>query len=89
MRDVPSSEFRITYARLTEPVNVTALGRSIGTWYPAGTGAAEETVVKEPIPETDLLARALEARANPPAPTVLSVPKPVKRGKLPDLTKRA
>ncbi len=32
-----SVEFRKHYARLTEPVVVTALGRAIGTWYPAGS----------------------------------------------------
>lgn len=37
MRRVPSSEFRVTYARLTEPVDVTVLDRVIGRWLPATT----------------------------------------------------
>jgi hypothetical protein len=39
MRRVPSSEFRVTFPRIEEPVVVTALGRAIGEWYPVGTQA--------------------------------------------------
>ena len=34
MKQLPSPEFRKTYPRLTEPVEVTALGRVIGTYWP-------------------------------------------------------
>ena len=35
MKTLPSHEFRIVYAKLTEPTDVTAYGRLIGTWLPA------------------------------------------------------
>lgn len=34
MKQLTSPEFRKSYPRLTEPVEVTALGRVIGTFYP-------------------------------------------------------
>ena len=37
MRQITSPEFRKTYPRLTEPVEVTALGRVIGTYWPTGS----------------------------------------------------
>jgi hypothetical protein len=36
METLPSSEFRKTYASLTEPTSVTVDGRPLGTFYPAG-----------------------------------------------------
>lgn len=35
-KQMPSTEFRISFGRLEEPVDVTVLGRVIGHWYPAG-----------------------------------------------------
>lgn len=37
MKQLPSPEFRKSYPRLQEPVEVTALGRVIGTYTPVGT----------------------------------------------------
>lgn len=37
MKTIPSSEFRRTYAGVTEPVVVTVNGHPIGTWTPAVT----------------------------------------------------
>ena len=37
MERITSTEFQKAYPRLTEPTEVTALGRVIGTWYPFGT----------------------------------------------------
>jgi hypothetical protein len=34
LKTVPSTEFRKTYPRLTEPVVVTVQGHPIGTWTP-------------------------------------------------------
>jgi hypothetical protein len=34
MNELPSTEFRKTFARLREPVTVTVNGHPIGTWYP-------------------------------------------------------
>ena len=34
VKRVPSSEFRVTYVRATEPIAVTVLGRVIGYWIP-------------------------------------------------------
>jgi hypothetical protein len=35
MKQVASAEFRVRYARLAEPVEVTVNGRVIGRWTPA------------------------------------------------------
>ena len=37
MTTLPSAQFRKTYASLAEPATVTADGRPLGTFYPAGT----------------------------------------------------
>lgn len=36
MKTLPSVEFRKTYASLREPTSVTADGKPLGTFYPAG-----------------------------------------------------
>lgn len=36
MKQVSSADFRKLYARENEPVEVTAYGKVIGTWYPTG-----------------------------------------------------
>lgn len=35
MKQLTSADFRKTYARESEPVEVTAYGKVIGTWFPA------------------------------------------------------
>lgn len=45
-----SAEFRKTYSKLTEPTEVRANGRLVGTWYPAGTGPSPAPAIK-PIGE--------------------------------------
>lgn len=37
MKSLTSSEFRLLYARQTVPIEVTAYGKVVGTWYPYGT----------------------------------------------------
>jgi hypothetical protein len=34
MKTMPSSEFRVKYANLTEPTVVTVMGHEIGEWIP-------------------------------------------------------
>jgi hypothetical protein len=36
MDTISSAEFRKRYAKLTQPTNVTVLGRVIGAWIPVG-----------------------------------------------------
>lgn len=43
MKQITSADFRKEYPRLTEPHEVTALGRVIGRWLP---GAADAVVAK-------------------------------------------
>ena len=71
MRQLPSPEFRKSYPRLTEPVEVTALGRVIGRWVPAfivevtdrvldlGESKARPTSVKVPQAERDRILRRI------------------------------
>ena len=55
-RQIPSTEFRVTYHVLTEPVEVTVLGRVIGRYIPTEFGRywepAEEWVSATPRPFT-------------------------------------
>jgi hypothetical protein len=37
MDTISSAEFRKRYAKLTQPTEVTVLGRLVGVWLPAGT----------------------------------------------------
>lgn len=43
MRQITSAEFRKAYPTLTEPVEVTALGRKIGAYYPSGEAPSSAT----------------------------------------------
>jgi hypothetical protein len=36
MKQISSADFRRTYSRESGPIEVTAYGKVIGTWYPAG-----------------------------------------------------
>lgn len=45
MKQLSSAEFRKAYTAQTEPVEVTAYGKLMGTWYPAGA--------EIPAPTTD------------------------------------
>lgn len=49
MERITSTEFQKAYPRLSEPHEVTALGRVIGTWYPQGTLPGAPPPVLEPI----------------------------------------
>jgi hypothetical protein len=47
MTTLPSSQFKMQYAKLTEPTTVTVNGHPIGTWTPTGvvdSGANWETL---------------------------------------------
>lgn len=46
MKQITSSEFQKTYARLDEAVQVTVHGRVIGTWVP-GDPAQKATAVRD------------------------------------------
>lgn len=72
MKRVPSSEFRVTFAREAEPVAVTVLGRVIGYWVPGGileTELGGESFIRLPRPAAGVV--------EPPSP---SVPEPVAAG---------
>lgn len=56
-----SPEFRKRYPRLTQPVVVTALGRVIGEWFPAGT---EPLVASPAVAERRKDLRAAEMTAS-------------------------
>ncbi|HEX5016482.1 MAG TPA: hypothetical protein VFX15_02720 [Actinomycetes bacterium] len=49
MKQITSTEFQKAYPRLTEPHEVTVLGRPIGRWVPI-TARLEETSFVEPTP---------------------------------------
>ena len=67
MKTITSTAFQKAYPRLAEPHQVTALGRLIGTWYPAGTN---RSVTVADIPTT---------RAEPVRLEFNPVPKPGKK----------
>lgn len=58
MKQLTSADFRKFYAREAEPVEVTAYGKVIGTWYPYGSelpapvDASEQPPAAEAAPET-------------------------------------
>jgi len=62
MKNIPSSEFRVSYAALTEPVEVTANRRLLGTWYPAGmdTKVHYEDLAKRDAPPVTIDSFAAE-----------------------------
>ena len=49
-RQIPSTEFRVTYHSLDEPVDVTVLGRVIGRYIPSPHGRYWEPVEEPPPP---------------------------------------
>jgi hypothetical protein len=53
MKQIGSADFRKGYASQTEPVEVTAYGHVIGTWYPSGAELPASTTDVEgtPLPE--------------------------------------
>lgn len=54
MKQLPSPEFRKTYPRLTEPVEVTALGRMIGTYIPRGCAVTNDPNVNIVVTPADV-----------------------------------
>lgn len=58
---VPSTEFRVVFGRLTEPVTVTVQGRAIGVWSPLGQGIGQESSVVQSIPAATIQAGPAEA----------------------------
>lgn len=61
MDTLPSAAFRKSFARLTEPVTVTANGHSIGMWLPQGSTLPVNVIPKVTItasPTYEALARA-------------------------------
>jgi hypothetical protein len=59
MNEMPSAEFRKTYAKLTDPTVVTVNGHRLGTWIPFGSasmavdlppGYREADPREEPVP---------------------------------------
>ena len=63
-KKIPSSDFRATYSSLSEPVDVTVLGRVIGRWYPLGWIPDVETplLISGYKVEIERLKRELAAR---------------------------
>jgi hypothetical protein len=77
VKRLSSSEFRLVYSRESEPIEVTAYDRVIGTWYPAGTDlsvgeSGSETSV-EAAPEVRFTIRP----AHGPRPEMVGVTKRV------------
>jgi hypothetical protein len=68
MQKLASAQFRTSYVVLTEPTEVHAGRRTLGTWYPAGT---------EPTSAPKAPATAPEAPK--PAPTTAPKPAPKAR----------
>ncbi len=68
MKQLSSADFRKTYARESEPIEVTAYGKVIGTWFPAGAEIPAPSETPAPAPE---------AEATPEAPARFSI-RPVK-----------
>lgn len=52
MKQLTSAEFRRDYTHADKPIEVTAWGKVIGTWYPAGTepDAPAEVVANDAAP---------------------------------------
>ena len=51
MQKLASAQFRINYIILTEPTEVHAGRRVLGTWYPAGTEPTRAPKATAPSPE--------------------------------------
>lgn len=65
MKSIPSSEFRKTYANLTEPTIVTVLGHDIGEWIPY----RGQPVAAEPTGSADAVIQRVGSFGSPkPAP---------------------
>jgi hypothetical protein len=86
LNTIPSTQFRVVYAKLTEPTRVEAYGRSLGVWYPDGThpesvletihfpsGFADHFTGPAPVTVVDT--------PGTPTVTVRPVPKPGKKAK--------
>lgn len=83
MKQIASSDFRKDYMHETAPIEVTAYGKVVGIWYPAGTEPASKRKV-EPKPDTrtpqqkldELMASDEGVRALWIAATTPEVPEP-------------
>lgn len=77
MKRLSSSEFRLVYSRESEPIEVTAYDRVIGTWYPAGSelplGDSDSETSAETAPEARFTIRP----AHGPRPAMVGVTKRV------------
>ena len=71
MKVLSSSEFRPIFASLTEPTEVNANGRYIGTWLPADP---QRQRVDEPIHPTPKEALAFVAALETKPPTINVIP---------------
>jgi len=60
MKQIPSAEFRVRYAHLAEPYEVTVNGRVIGRWTPAIVTVPDEPAMRGPGADTAY--RKLQAR---------------------------
>ena len=58
---MPSSEFRLKYASLTTPVDVTVNGRILGRWTPAVTAVPDDSEALRG-PKADAIYRKLAAK---------------------------
>ena len=70
-KQIPSSEFQKTYQRLTEPHDVTVLGRVIAHYFPVGTMPEDSAASGEGV--------VRDLHLGSPAPIVRPVPKPGKK----------
>lgn len=51
MKQVGSADFRRLYASESDPVEVTAYGKVIGTWYPSGADLPTTPEIEQPVDE--------------------------------------
>lgn len=77
MKQVSSAEFRKEYTHETEPVEVTAYGKVIGTYYPHGTKPELTAPESTSAPEEAPVPRFSIRPAHGPRPAVVATTKPV------------
>jgi hypothetical protein len=65
-KQLPSTEFRVKYHVLTEPVEVTVLGRVIGRYIPTEFGRYWEPAEDEVIPEERIIPAGTAAEEETP-----------------------
>jgi hypothetical protein len=71
MKQISSTDFRRAYVSESEPLEVTAYGKLIGTWFPAGTLPEPES--DEPTPDEPERVSPEPPREDPLRPSIRPV----------------